>query len=196
MLDVDLILQTSSIESFIALIKKCAPTVVAVNDNSGPLASYNRGESYMAQFDATLNGKPTLCVFQIQKTVQYHVASKPEVLQYLIRLGVPEADLSVLKKTTIKQLRAATHEQISEEEEITTVHTKNELGVYRFATIGGKAIKVAFDLACLSTGATRACITVDSGKEITDFTKQIRDAMPDGGIVVEDCGLTRNLHKH
>lgn len=197
MLDVDLQLNTCSIESFLALIKKFAPPVVVVQDASDqtvPMHNYHTGLGYSASFDTLINGRAALCSLQVLKSSQHNASSKSEVLQYLSHIGVPEEQFAVLKKTTMKKLKEATHEQISEEEERLTVHSKESLGVYNF-TSPRATIKVNFDLVALTQGQTRATIFVDYRKEISDFTKMIKEAMADGCIVIEDATMQRNVHK-
>lgn len=193
MLDVDLSINTSNIESFIALIKKYAPPVVVVQDTTHIISNFqNPGEVYKAFFDTQINGRSALCSFQIHKSTCYQASSKSEVLNWLTHLGVAEEQFSILRKITMKKLKEATHEQIAEDEETLTVHTKQSLGVYDFTTPKA-AIKVTFDLGALTQGCTRATVYVDYRKNIGNFTPQIKEAMAEGSIVVEDATMNRQV---
>jgi hypothetical protein len=192
MLDIDLSFQTSSIDSFIAFMKKYQPSFVTVS-HVGQL-QHHSATSYSAFCEAVVNGRPSAFTLTVAVKSSSTVGNKSDLIYQLGHMGVPDHELAQLKKTSIRKMQALTHEQISETEEKTTQHVKNELGVYHFTSDKGTKIKVTFDLQALANGTIYSRVEIDSGIEVEGYTERIRAALPEGAVLLDDCSPSRMVH--
>ena len=194
MLDIDLSFNMSNIDSFIAFMKKYHPSFVTVLNTETNYCGTNSQASYSAFCEAVVNGRPSACYLTVAIKSSSTTGSKNDLVNLLSRMGIPDHELVQLKKTSIKKMQALTHEQISETEEKTTNHTKNELGVYHFTSGKGSKVKVTFDLQALSNGTIYSRVEVDSGTEVGGYTEKIREALPEGVVLLEGCNPNRQVH--